>query len=186
MSKKHYSLIAMTFLILSIVGWSWLLLTIGPNTIVAQLGAENGYLIMFLIALFGGVSSFTGVGYVATIITLAGGGLSPLGLALASGAGISIGDTVYYLVGRHGVRNLVHGRLKTGIENLTRWLAARPRPWLWISVYVYTAFTPLPNDVLTITLGAAKQPPALVLSALVLGNMTLTYLIASFGAVLPW
>jgi len=48
------------------------------------------------------MSSITGVSYAATIVTLAAGGLNPLLLGLASGLGISIGDTIYYFLGRQG------------------------------------------------------------------------------------
>lgn len=162
------------------------MVSVGPDAIVAYIGAENGYYIMFLLALFGGVSSFTGVTYVASIITLASAGLNPLGLALASGLAITIGDTIYYLIGRHGLRELTVSRFSAKIEAITEKIAKKPRWMLALGVYIYTAFTPFPNDVLTILLGTTKQPFMVVIPALTLGNATLTYLIATFGNNLPF
>jgi len=187
MSKLfHRNAIIAYVLILSILVWSWVLLTVGADAIVAWIGAENGYWVMFLVALLGGVSSIGGVTYIATILTLASAGLSPLGLALASGLAISVGDSVYYFIGRYGLRSLAHGRLQTKIQAVSDWLHARSRALLFAVVYAYTAFTPLPNDVLTITLGLTRQPWLTCIIALILGNITLTYLIAAFGSQLTF
>jgi membrane protein YqaA with SNARE-associated domain len=186
MSKSHSPAVFAAFaLVFSIVLWSWLLLTYGADAIVDWIGAENGYWIMFLVALFGGVSSIAGVTYVATIITLASAGLNPLALAIASGAGISIGDTIYYYIGRYGLRTLTHGVIHDRVQQLTEWLRNKSKKLLFLVIYVYTAFTPLPNDVLTITLGLTQQPWRVVIVGLVLGNITLTFIIAQFGQYLP-
>lgn len=173
-------------IILSIVAWVALVYFLGAQQIVEFIGVENGYYIMFFIALFGGVSSFTGVSYAATIVTLAGGGLDPLFLALASAAGVSIGDTVYYVVSRHGQRMLKEGKSKQYIDRLSHWLHNKSKWTVAGTIYLYTAFTPLPNDVLTIAMGLTRQPYLLVITALVLGNFTLTYLIAGFGTSVPF
>ncbi len=174
------AIVAYVFII-SIAVWSWLLLTVGPDAILAWIGAENGYWVMFIVAFFGGMSSIGGVTYVATIITLASAGLNPVGLALASGAAISLGDTIYYYIGRHGLRTLAHGRANMRIQQFSVWLQNRSRVILFSVIYAYTAFTPLPNDLLTLTLGITKQPWRICIIALTLGNMTLTYIIATFG-----
>lgn len=187
MSKIRRNTIFIALALLAFVAlWTWLLLTYGADAIVEYIGAENGYLVMFLVALFGGMSSFSGVTYVATIITLAGGGLNPLFLALAAGAGTTIGDTVYYLIGRYGVREVAESYFAHQVGRLTMWLSTKPRWMVFLGSYLYTGFTPLPNDVLTITLGLTHQPLKVVLPALALGNATLTYLVATFGGSLPF
>jgi membrane protein YqaA with SNARE-associated domain len=174
-------------LILSIVVWTWLLIAIGPDAIVEYIGVRNGYIVMFLVALFGGISSFSGFTYIATIITLAAGGLDPVGLALASALGISIGDTAYYCIGRYGLRSLAHNsRFSERIVRISNWLRSHPSWLLFLFVYVYAGFTPLPNDLLAIALGITFQRFTVVLPALVLGNATLTYFIASVGAMPLW
>lgn len=180
------NLLIAAILIGSIVLWSWVLVTYGAEAVVAYIGAENGYLVMFLVALFGGMSSFSGVTYVATIITLASGGLAPHFLALAAGIGISIGDTIYYYIGRFGLREIASSRFNDKITRLTVWLSQKPRWLLFVFVYLYTGLSPLPNDILTIALGLTQQPLRVVLPALILGSTTLTYLIALFGERFPF
>jgi membrane protein DedA with SNARE-associated domain len=187
MSKTRRNTIFIALGLVAFVGlWTWLLLTYGADGIVSYLGAENGYLVMFLVALFGGMSSFSGVTYVATILTLAGGGLNPLSLALAAGAGTTIGDTIYYYIGRYGVREVAESYFSNLVSRATAWLSQKPSWAVFLGSYLYTGFTPLPNDVLTITLGLTHQPLRVVLPALALGNATLTYLIATFGGSLPF
>lgn len=171
-------------LLVTVVIWSVLLYFVGAREIVDTIGVENGYLITALVALFGGVSSLGGPTYIVAVLTFASGGLSPLGLALASGIGVSIGDTVYFYLGRHGRASLGEGRLNQLVNKMTIWTEKRSDWVVGLFAYVYTGFTPLPNDILTIALGALKQRYVVVLPALVLGNITLVFLIASFGGTL--
>jgi membrane protein DedA with SNARE-associated domain len=155
-----------------------------------MLGVKNGYIIMFLVALFGGVSSLGAVAYVTTLLTLASGGLEPLYLGLASGLGVSVGDTIYFYLGKHGIRKYVveyearYPRIKRWVESATSWLDKTSNIKTFFGIYALTAFTPTPNDLIAILCGLANRPYTITISALVLGNMTHTFLIASFGRIL--
>lgn len=188
MSKSRIRHIAVTTtIVVAIIAWSIFLVTVGAGRIVDSIGIENGYLFMFLVSLFGGVSSVGGAIYVTTIITLASAGLNPLYLALASGGGVSIGDSVYYYLGHRGSHLLpTKGVLVSKIHRFSNWLTHQARWLRAAAIYGYTSFTPLPNDVLTILLGVTRQPYVLVIPALVLGNITHTFLIATFGGWLPF
>jgi membrane protein DedA with SNARE-associated domain len=177
-------------IVLIVIGWSVFLYTHDIQVFVEALGAKNGYLIMFLVALFGGVSSLGGVTYVTTLITLSSGGLDPLLLALASGLGVSFGDTVYFYLGKKGLRkyiveyNATHPQIKKWVEKLTHWLEGKPKVITFLGIYCITAFTPMPNDIIAITFGLVNKRYLTVVPALVLGNITHTFLIATFGRVL--
>lgn len=179
--------IAIAVFILTIVFWVLLIYFFGSQQIVDAIGVKNGYLIMFLIALFGGVSSFTGATYITTIITLASGGLDPTLLALTSAAGVSVGDTFYFVLARRGSYMLKdEGKINQYVNKLRRWLRFKPKALIGLVIYVYSAFTPLPNDVLCVAMGLARQPYLLIIAALVLGNFTLTLTIAHFGTLFPF
>lgn len=173
-------------LVLKVALWSWLLATIGAERIVAFVGAENGYVVMFLVALFGGLSTFTSVTYFATVLTLGSAGLNPVGLAAASSMGVSIGDAIFYFIGYLGLRHVVAGWIGRAIHRASVWLETKPRAFVFAAVYAYAAFTPLPNDLLAVALGAMRQPLFLILPALILGNFTLTLILATFGGQLPF
>lgn len=154
---------------------------ISPTELVERIGVQNGYLVMFLVATLGGVSSFTGVSYVATVLTLSAGGLNPFLLALSSGLGITISDSLFFWIGRHAHHVISSPRLHAFIERLAIWLGDRSPLTVALFIYVYTGFTPLPNDILTGILGLTKQPYRLVIVALTLGNATFVYLLATLG-----
>jgi len=179
-SATHYVLFMI--LLLFVLVWTTVLLYIGPETLVNTIGIRNGYLLMFLVSLFGGVSSVGGAIYVTTILSLAAGGLHPLYLAFASGAGVSVGDSVYYYLGYRGSHLLPsNSALTAHIQQFSNWLTRQARWLRALAIYCYVAFTPLPNDILTILMGVTRQPYGLVLSALVVGNMTHTLLLATVG-----
>lgn len=173
-------------LVVKVAAWTWLLSTVGAERLVEYIGVENGYLVMFIVAFFGGLSTFTSVTYFATLLTLASAGLNPLFLALASSLGVSIGDVIFYYIGSLGLREVAAGRLQQWIVRVSSWLEHKPRLFIFAVVYAYAAFTPLPNDVLAMMLGAARQPLRLILPALILGNFTLVLLLATFGSWLPF
>lgn len=163
------------------------MLYLGPRALVDAIGVQNGYLLMLLVSLFGGVSSIGGAIYVTTILTLASAGLNPLYLALASGLGVSVGDSVYYYLGYRGSHILPsEGTLTRRIHRFSDWLCRQARWVRAVAIYSYTAFTPLPNDILTILMGITRQPYTLVLPAFILGNVTHTFLLASLGQLFPF
>ena len=176
----------MLVILLWIVAITVIFLRWDASEVVEMIGVENGYAIMFLVALFGGVSSVGGVAYFTTILTLSGGGLDPLFLALLSGAGVSVGDTIYFYFGKHGKKTLDHFRFSKSIERFTKWLDTKPVWFVPVSIYIYAGFTPLPNDILAIAMGVGGRQYIPVITALVLGNVTLTYLVAIFGTSLPF
>lgn len=184
MKRKYYDhqgLMILAVLSLSIVCWIWLSQSVSPAEIVDVIGVKNGYLVMFLIAFFGGVSSFTGVSYIATVLTLSAGGLNPLFLALVSAAGISISDSAFYFIGIHSHHIIDSNRLKSLIDKSSIWLNKQSRVITGLIIYVYTGFTPLPTDLLTIMLGLTRQPYLYVITVLTLGNFTFSFLLASLG-----
>lgn len=168
-------------IIVSVIFLKW-----DASEIVEMIGVENGYAIMFLVSLFGGVSSIGGVAYFTTILTLSGGGLEPIFLALLSGAGVSVGDTLYFYFGKHGKKTLDRYRFRDIVERFTQWLDKKPRWFVPVSIFIYTGFTPLPNDILAVAMGATDRRYIPVISSLVLGNITLTYIVAVFGTALPF
>lgn len=184
--KLNSTSVIAILLIIEVAAISYLLYTVGADRMVEYIGVENGYLIMFVVALLGGLSTFTSVTYFVTVFTLAAAGLNPLGLALASSVGISIGDFIFYYIGYYGLRKVVSGRIGRGIARLSRWLETQSQFMVALFVYMYAAFTPLPNDVLAMLLGSAKQPLRLMLPALVLGNATLIYILVTFSNLLSF
>lgn len=186
MSKKTDRLLTVLFVILIFSAWSVLLHYVSPTEIVDMLGVRNGYFVMFAVSLLGGMSSLGGAAYVATALTLAAGGLNPLLVALAATGGTIVGDTMFFVISHHSREYFSHTKIGEKITRMGHWLSQKPKATVALFIYLYTAFTPLPNDLLTITLGVTRQPYALVIVSLALGNFTFVYLLAAFGTALPF
>jgi len=177
MRHIYYTLAGIVILL---IGWSILLIHIPPTEIIAYLGVENALLVAFLVSAFGGVSTATSVNYYTTVIALAAGGASIFALGIVAGIGITIGDSLFYYLGtrRHEILTKKGAEWAQKIEN---WVNKQHPLSVQVGAYLYTGVTPLPNDVLTVGLGLAEYSYRKLLPALLLGNITLTILIAQFA-----
>lgn len=171
--KKKFWVVGL--LVLFIVSWSATLAIIGPTKIVDAIGIENGYVIAFIIATLGGVSTITSSSYFLTIVTLAGGGVNPYLLGIVAGTGITIGDSLFYYIGRQG-GDLAKESGYKWIDKFSKWLNKRPKWAIPIIVFIYTGFTPLPNDILTVSLGLSSYPYKYLIIPMWIGNIIITIL----------
>ena len=98
---KGQTKIRYDFIILALIVSSWIvvLFFISPEEIVAKIGIEGGYLLVFLTALIG-ISSFTSASYYTTIAVLASTGeFHPLLFALVAAPAAAFGDSLFFFLG---------------------------------------------------------------------------------------
>lgn len=156
--------------------WTLLVIRVGPSGIVSFIGVERGYLFIFLFALSGGLSSVTAFSFFVTIATFAVGGLNPLFLGLVGGAGITLGDGLFYYLGMKGraaLNNQFHH-----LRRFSAWLNGKEHWKIWSVIYIYCSFTFLPNDILAVALAFARYPFHMAMIPIFLGNVTLILLIS--------
>lgn len=178
--KLGIGIISFTILI---VIWTLLLKTFPPKDIVDMVGIKNGYLIAFLIALLGGMTSFTGSSYYLVISTLGAGGLNPFLLGLFGGTGALISDAIFFFIGIKFGR-LISQDKKIKAEKLSIWLRKKPKWILFLFIFLYLGFTPLPNDIITLSLGIMGYRFREILIPIYLGDMTSTIIAAYIGSSL--
>lgn len=154
---------------------------VNPEEIIDSLGVTNSYLVLFFVALIGGASSFTSSSYYATIITFAVSGLNPFWMALVAGSGLTIGDSIFYLLGTWG-RNNISGHARILAEKYVGWFSQKPKRFIQAIIYIYTGFSPLPGDILMIILSFARFPYKSFVVPVLLGNITLV-LMVSLGII---
>ena len=138
--RRRQALVALVFLIAFLIAWGVLLNRVGARGIVDLIGVRNGYLVVFLMASAGGLSAATSVPLYATLATFAAGGLEPLLLGLAAGVGLTIGDSLFFLVGLEG-RRASSGGLEERLERLSAWFERRPRWALRLAIYAYAGIS---------------------------------------------
>lgn len=147
-----------------------------PSEIVADIGVKNSYLVLFLLALFGGASTFTSSSFYASIGIFAAGGLDPAIIALSAAPGLIIGDLLYYFLGREANVAFLEKYHKP-IQRVSSWFEHR-KQLTPIFIFIYTGFTPFPGDLLMFFLALIEYPFKKILAPLIIGQFTLIFLIA--------
>lgn len=161
--------------------WTLIVFQFSPERIVQALGIENGYLIIFLLAMVGGLNMFTGIPYHLVLVTLGAGGLNPFLLGLSTGIGVMMGDSVSYLVGYHG-REVLSPRFQALFGRVYTWALTQPSWRIPLMLFLYGSLIPLSNDVLVIPLGIAHYPYWKLMIPLGLGNIVFNTGAALLGA----
>lgn len=176
--KRHKILLTV---VLVLISFNLLFFCITPEEIVAQIGVENSYLVAFLLAAIGGVSTFTGTALYATIATFAAGGAHPLLLGFIAGIGIFISNSLFFLLARLG-RKSIQGQLRYKVVRIAAWVEVKMPHWLTlILVYLYLSFSPFSDDLLMIGLVIAGYKYRHVAPVLLAGGISLATFVAYLG-----
>jgi membrane protein YqaA with SNARE-associated domain len=177
MKKRARNIILFSLIVLFILGWSVMLYFISPQEIVDYIGIRNGYSLSFLFGVFGEAATFTALSYYPAIITLAAGGLNPFLLGLIAGTGMTIGNSLYFILGESG-RTVLSKKLEEKAHAVLKWVDKKPDWLVRILIFLYVGFTPFPNNLLTATGGVTGYPFKKIIIPLWAGNIVLTTSIA--------
>ncbi|OGZ43091.1 MAG: hypothetical protein A2719_01885 [Candidatus Ryanbacteria bacterium RIFCSPHIGHO2_01_FULL_45_22] len=176
-------------LIVFILSASFLFSYSSPDQIIALLGVQNAYLLIFVLALLGGLTTFSGVPYHLVLITLATGGLNPVLLGIVTAAGVMMGDSTSYYLGYHGRMFIPTGFQEKVLKGVTLFSDKHPR-LLPLLFFLYGSFMPTSNDVITIPMGLTHYPFWRVMIPLGVGNIifnvALAYVAVHAYGFLQW
>lgn len=171
--KRIKKLIAFSVLVVFLISLITFLLFVSPEEIVDNLGVRNGYIILFIVSFFGGFSSGGAFSFISFLVTLVAGGMNPIHLALIAGVSLALGDMIMFYAGSRG-RDLVKGKWDKKIDRVTNLL--KKRKWtekaIPVFAYLYMGFTPLPNDILLLSLAAVEYPQKKMNVIIILGDLT--------------
>jgi membrane protein YqaA with SNARE-associated domain len=142
---------------------------VDTQSLLNWVGLENAYLMMFLISMAGGLTTFNFIPYYSVIILLVTAGLPPLYVGFASALGIMCGDTFSYFMGYSGSKILPE-RYKTFFDKIAGVALKKPKLFIFGS-FLYGTFCPLPNDFITVSSGIAKIPYRKIMLPLMFGNL---------------
>lgn len=163
---KYFPRVVFIFFILFL---SFFIFYSTPEKLVNFVGVQNSYAFIFLLAFFGGLTTFTGVPYHPTLVILVAGGMNPLLGGLVTSAGVMLGDSTSYLVGYHG-RIILPTGLQKILKRLLKFFMKYPRA-LPFFFFGYGAIIPFSNDFIVVTMGLAHYPFWRVMFPLGLGNL---------------
>src|SRR3989344_9607010 len=139
--ERHYRLLGVIAVLVTL---NVFLFFLGPQQVVDSIGVSNTYLIVFIIATVGGMSSFTGATYASAVITFTAGGANPWLIGLCGGVGVFISDSLFYLLAEYGRRVVPHD-WKPTLERVARKMRVLPTKTVLLLSYVYHSL-PLQSD----------------------------------------
>jgi membrane protein YqaA with SNARE-associated domain len=155
--------------ILFLVSFSIVFYFAPPASIIGWVGVDNAYLLIFILGLVGGLSTFVAIPYHLVLITLALGGLNPFLLGTVTAVGVMLGDSTSYYLGRQG-RQFIPAKAQAFLERL-KFLEAKYPRLLPLIFLAYGALIPFPNDLITIPAGVMHYSFIRTLVPLAIGNL---------------
>ncbi len=177
MDKNIKRISGFVIIALLLIGWGVLMYFYPPEVVVSYLGVSNSYLVLFLIAVFGGASSFTSTAFYASIVTFSLAGLNMLLIGFIGGLGISIGDSLFFYLGRKG-KSVFSKKHNKNIEKARRWLDDKPRWLVPVIGYFWAGFSPFPNDIYTISVGVLDYEYWKIIIPVFLGNISFLLIVS--------
>lgn len=181
LSKKTWATVL--GVVVFIVFLNVLFFYVSPDEVVALVGVENTYLVVFLIATLGGLNSITGGVLYASIATFAAGGASVFWLGIVGGIGITIGDLIMFTLLRTGVKALKDET--STIQQWVSWLRDKlrtvPDAVEYFLMYLILGFTPMPNDIMMLFMASAGYRYRVVVPLLLASDITIALVVAYFG-----
>ena len=156
-------------LILFFVGCSFFLYYSSPENLIEFIGVENVYFFIFILALIGGMTTFSGIPYHLVLVTLAIGDLNPILLGVSAAAGVTLGDSTSYFVGHQG-RVIIPQGIQKILGKISAFGFKHPR-LLPLFFFLYGSFLPFSNDFIVISMGLARYPFWRVMIPLGAGNL---------------
>lgn len=177
--KRHSVLVS---IVVFLIGVNVLYYFINPSELVEIIGVHNTYLVAFLIAAIGGLSTLTGAVLYTALGTFAAGGAQPFILGLAGGLGIFISDTIFFHLARLG-RESVPEKWEKWIGRITSFMKRFPKKAVLVFIFLYIGLSPLPNDILMIALVLGGYQYKEIWHVLLAGSITIAMIITHIGNV---
>lgn len=179
--RKHAK--ALAVIIITLIAINALFFWISPKELVDKIGVDNSYLIVFLIATFGGLSSFTSAALYSAIASFAAGGAVPWLIGLIGGIGIAIGDTFIFLLIRYGYKSIQDDSHEK-LEHYKERLHNLPKGTQYVVLYLILGVTPVPNDIIMAFLVFAEYRLRAILPILILADITIALITAYTGGTI--
>lgn len=177
--KINLSFILRIALLIVFVSVSLFFFYSSPEKLILLIGVKNAFIMIFVLAFVGGLTTFSGVPYHAVLVLLASGGLDPFLLGLSAAIGVMLGDTTSYFLGYSG-RDVLPPVVKRILQRFFAFCLNHQKI-LPIAFFLYGSFVPFSNDFIVISMGLARYPFWKVMIPLGLGNLvfniSLAYLV---------
>lgn len=152
---------------------------VSPEYIAQQLGTQNVLVLMFVFGVIGGLTTFTGIPYHLILASFAAGGVNPLALGMVTAAGVMVGDSTMYVLGKN-IASAVPAPFVQAIQKIGEFFDTHPK-LLAPSLFVYGSVSPFSNDWIVASLSIHGYSFSKIIVPLALGNIVFNVGIAYAG-----
>jgi len=164
-------------IVLVIVGWAIFFYFIPPTMVVEYIGLQNSYIVAFVLAVICGFSSITGTTFYVAVAALSHGGANPLILGIVGGLGLCISDFAFYFVVSKGT-HVIDKHWEKLSNFIKRLVKSMPNWAIYIFIFLYSTFAPIPNDIILVALAIGGTPFKKIAPFLFAGDVASTILLA--------
>ncbi len=172
--KKIILIIAISALVI----WAIFLFNVDVNVLVESMGIRNMYLVLLLVAVLSSTSFLTSASFYATFFAYLGAGFDPVIISVVGGVGMAVGDSLFFFISRHAgdVMSMSNSKI---YNKMFKYVTKLPSWGVYLFTYLYASFAPIPNDILIVMLGVLKFRYSRIIPIIIVGDITLLFLIAS-------
>ena len=181
--NKLYAIVGAVALIF--LGWAVFFYYFPVQELIDKIGIQNTYLVAFLLATIGGFSSLTGTSLYVALIALSQAGVNPIILGIVGGLGLFLSDTIFYFI-IVKVRSLITkitNRWERLFRRMWKWFYVCPDWVVYLGVFLYAAFSPLPNDILLAVLALSSYSYRQFAWFLLAGDITIGLVLTHIGSL---
>jgi uncharacterized membrane protein YdjX (TVP38/TMEM64 family) len=154
-------------------------MSIPVDTLVGVIGIDRAPLLMLVLGIIGGLTTFTGIPYHLILMGLAAGGATPWLVGLTTALGVMIGDSVTHIVSR-SVQHTVPATVTHFLENIKASMMHHPR-LVTTGLILYGCISPFSNDFVVASLTLMGYRYRSILIPLTLGNIVYNITLAYLG-----
>ncbi len=155
------------------------LASIPAEELIDMVGSDNAYILMFVLGMIGGFTTFTGIPYHFVLMSLAAGGLSPIWLGVCTAIGVMMGDSTMFLIGKQ-VKDSLAPRVRATIDRLSTYLLSHPR-LVTPALVAYGSVSPFSNDFVVASLSIGGYGYWRTVVPLTIGNVFYNVALAYLG-----
>lgn len=165
------------------------LASVPAEDLIDIVGSDNAYILMFALGMIGGFTTFTGIPYHFVLMSLAAGGLNPIGLGVCTAIGVMLGDSTMFVIGNQ-VKGSLPPRVLATIDKVSTYLISHPR-LVTPALVLYGSISPFSNDFVVASLSIGGYGYWRTVIPLTIGNMlyniALAYLgLYAYDAIIDW
>jgi uncharacterized membrane protein YdjX (TVP38/TMEM64 family) len=168
-----------SLLLIAFITSSVLIAQIPSETVVNYVGTNNALILMFVLGLVGGFTTFSGIPYHFVLMSFAAGGVSPIPLGIVTALGVMMGDSAMFTIS-HKAGTLLPQKVHQYIGRVSVFLKKHPR-LLTPALFLYGAFSPFSNDFVVASTGIMGYSYRHIIIPLTIGNMFYNVMLAYLG-----